>query len=496
MFSWTFLYTSLVCPAGPPWVLAELGVSAMSRARPYFGCAALLVLTLVAYLPVWGNEFVDCDDEVYVTHNPTTLAGLSWPGFCRAWDNRDAPYWQPLTWLSLQLDAELSARRTAAGEVVPSPVAFHGQNLFWHAASVLLLFGVCRRLTGAPWRSFLIAAVFAVHPLHVGSVAPAATRKDVLSLFFGLLALWAWVGYVRNPGRCGYLATLAAFALSLMAKPMLMTLPAVLLLLDYWPFARWAGAPGGDPLAGRKRFGQLVWEKVPLFALAAAVGVVTLICRERFGSIVSAGSFSPSARVANVFMAYGWYFCSTFYPRNLAAMYPLQYDSWSVGSAVAGVGVVVFVSGLCRWQARRRPWLLVGWLWFIGALLPVTGLAQGGPQAWADRFSYWPHVGLFIAVVWQAAEAVERFGVPLVARWVAAGLLLGTLVVLTQLQVACWRDSLTLWEHAVAVTSDNDWAQQHLAVIYRKEGRQREAEALLREAIQIQRRRLAALVGR
>jgi hypothetical protein len=452
-----------------------------------------LLLTAVAYLPVWRNDFVDCDDEVYVTKNPSVLAGLSWSGFCWDWYNRAAPYPHPLTWLSLQFDAQFFSRRTAAGDVVPSPAAFHGQSLFWHAASVLLLFAVCRRLTGAPWRSFLVAALFAVHPLHVGSVAPAAQRKDVLSLFFGLLALWTWVGYVRRPNRRSYLATLAAFLLSLLAKPMLMTLPFVLLLLDYWPLARWAGAPGGaTPPEGRMRFRQLVREKAPLFALAAVAGVVTLACREWYGSIVSPLTFTPSARVANAFMAYGWYSSHTFYPLNLAAMYPLQYEHWSVSSALAGVAVVLFASALCWWQARRRPWLLVGWLWFAGTLFPVTGLAQGGPQAWADRFTYWPHVGLFLALVWELGELVERFRVPRAARWAAAGLVLGTLVVLTQSQVACWRNSVTLWEHAVAVTSDNDWAHQHLCAIYWQEGREDEAKAQLNAADQIQRTRRGA----
>jgi hypothetical protein len=469
----------------------------MGRARYPLCCAVLLLLTFVAYLPVWGNDFVDCDDEVYVTRNPRVLAGLSWSGFCWSWDNRAAPYWQPLTWLSLQFDAHFFARRSAGGQVVPSPVACHGQSLFWHGASVLLLFGVCRRLTGAPWRSFLVAALFAVHPLHVESVAPAAQRKDLLSLFFGLLALWAWAGYVRRPNWRSYLATLAAFLLSLMAKPMLMTLPCVLLLLDYWPFARWAGAPGGDASpAGRKRLGQLVWEKAPLFACAVAVGVVTLTCRARYGSIVSLTTFSPSARVANVFMAFGWYLYSTFYPLNLAAMYPLQYEHWSVSSALAGSGVVLSVAALCWWQARRRPWLLVGWLWFVGALFPVTGLVQGGPQAWAGRFSYWPHVGLFVALVWELGELVERFRVPMATRWAVAGLVLSTLAVLTQFQVTCWRNSVTLWEHAVAVTSDNDWAHQHLSVLYRNAGLQDEADAHLMAAVQIQRRRLRASLGR
>jgi hypothetical protein len=469
----------------------------MGRTRSTLCCAALLLLTLAAYLPLWGNDFVDCDDQVYVTRNPRVLEGLSWSGLCWSWDNCAAPYWHPLTWLSLQFDAHFFARQSADGEVLPSPVAFHGQNLFWHGASVLLLFGVCCRLTGAFWTSFLVAAVFAVHPLHVASVAPAAQRKDVLSLFFGLLALWAWAGYVKRPHWGRYLATLAAFLLSLMAKPMLMTLPCVLLLLDYWPLARWSGAPcrdGSQP--AQKPFRGLVWEKVPLFGLAAVVGIVTLICRARFGSIASPFTFSPTARLANVFMAYGWYSYSTFYPLKLAAMYPLQYEHWSTGSVVVGFGVVLSASALCWWQSRRRPWLLVGWLWFVGALFPVTGLAQGGPQAWADRFSYWPHVGLFLALVWELREIVDRLHVPRPARWAVAACMLGALVMMTQLQVACWRNCVTLWEHAVVVTTDNDWAHLHLSALYRQEGREDEADAQLNTAFQIVLRRWSTSLRR
>jgi hypothetical protein len=453
----------------------------------------LLLLTAGAYLPIWGNYFVDCDDPSYVTDNPDVLAGLSWEGFCWCWDNRAAAYWQPLAWLTLQFDAHFFARRTAEGEVVPSPVAFHGQNLFWHAASVLLLFAVCRRLTGSAGRSFLVAALFAVHPMHVESVAMAAHRKDVLSLFFGLLALWAWIGWVRRPNWRGYLATFGAFLLSLMAKPMLMTLPCVLLLLDYWPLARWAGAPGGDlPPSQRQRFRSLVREKAPLLVLAAAIGAFALACRQRYGSIVPLASFSLPDRVANVLMAYGWYAYSTFYPLHLAVLYPLRYDHWSLSSALAGLVCLLSVSALCWWQRRRRPWLLVGWLWFVGCLFPVTGLAQGGPQAWADRFTYWPHVGLLLAVVWELGEVAARFRVPVAVRGAVAGLALGTLAVLTWSQVTAWRDRVTLWEHAVSVTGDNDFAYQRLSQHYRKEGREEEADELLRKAVQIQRRRLRA----
>jgi tetratricopeptide (TPR) repeat protein len=278
----------------------------------------------------------------------------------------------------------------------------------------------------------------------------------------------------------------AAFLLSLLAKPMLMTLPFVLLLLDYWPLRRWA------PGRGRPALGRLVWEKVPLFALAAASALVTIGARERHGALVSLGEVPLSARLGNALAAYGWYLSATFWPTRLAVLYPHPHQNWSAAQALAGAGCLLAVTALALGQARRRPWLLVGWSWFVGMLVPVIGLAQGGPQAWADRFSYWPHVGLFVAVVWGLGELAERVRVPSPIRATAGALVLGTLAALTWAQVGHWRSSVALWEHALAVTEDNDRAHQYLAVCYRRQGRLEEADLHVDAAARIQRARLRA----
>ncbi|HKI31474.1 MAG TPA: tetratricopeptide repeat protein [Gemmataceae bacterium] len=452
----------------------------MSPVRTWPLCAALLALTVAAYLPLWDNEFVDFDDEPYITANRNVTAGISARGFAWAWRTLHGVYWQPVSWLSLQLDAQLFSAYSLTGEAIPSPAAFHGQNLFWHAASALMLFGLLQRLTGGRWRSFLVAALFAVHPLHVESVAWAAERKDVLSVFFGLLTVWAYAGYAAAPGRLRYAALAGAFTLSLLSKPMLVTLPFVLLLLDYWPLPRLR--PGAAPAISP---GRLVLEKVPLFVLAAAVGIITHVGRERSGMVTSLDVLPLSARLANAATAYGWYVSHTVYPRGLAILYPHPYGNWSVLPALAGAGTLLAVTLLALWQRRRRPWLVVGWLWFLVTLVPVIGLVQGGEQAWADRFTYWPHVGLFVAVAWGLAEVVERLRVPAGVSGAAAALGLGGLAVLTSNQVGYWHDSVTLWERALAVTEDNSVAHLRRGHYCLRHGRPDLAERHCSEAVRI-----------
>jgi protein O-mannosyl-transferase len=442
----------------------------------------LLGMTAAAYGPLWHNDFIDYDDEPNITNNPWVTAGLSWSGLSWAWNNDQAPYLMPLTWMSFQLDAHFFSAADATGNVFLCPAAFHGENLAWHAASALLLFGLLRRLTGALWRSFLVAALFAVHPMHVESVAWAAERKDVLSVFFGLVTLWAYAWYVERPGWWRSLVVGSAFLLSLLCKPMLMTLPFVLLLLDYWPLRR--------PLTPRR----LVREKIPLFALAALFAVVTLVSRYDNGALVSLDTVSLTSRAANALTAYGWYLFTTFYPAQLAILYPHPYENWSPAAALAGAAALLSVSAFAVWQARRRPWLIVGWLWFVGSLLPVIGFAQGGKQAWADRFSYWPHVGLFVAVVWGLGELALRARVPAWLAGVAAALVVGCLGALTWVQVGYWRDTPTLWEHAVAVTGDNLVAEEHLVGYYLGRGLVDQATPHLEAARRLETDRLRALL--
>ncbi len=322
--------------------------------------------------------------------------------------------------------------------------------------------------------------------MHVESVAWAVERKDVLSVFFGLLALWAYLRYLESPGWKWYLGVAAAYLLSLMSKPMLITFPFVLLLLDYWPLRRFTASPGKSP---RRVLGRLVLEKVPLFALAAGAAVLTLATRDEHGAVVPLDVIPLSARLANALTAYGWYLRTTFWPLRLAVLYPHPYHNWSAGAALAGAAMLLSVTALALWQAGRRPWLIVGWLWFVGTLVPVIGLAQGGAQAWADRFSYWPHIGLFVAAVWGAGELVGRCRVPACVVGAAGALVLGSLAALTWVQVGYWRDSLTLWEHALTVTQDNDRAHERVALCYRRRGRLAEALDHSGRAYHIQRER-------
>jgi tetratricopeptide (TPR) repeat protein len=449
----------------------------MPRLETAHLAVALAALTIVAYLPVWNNGFVDFDDDLYITTNPHVIEGFSGPGLRWALTNYDGHYWQPLSWLSLQFDAHFFSERAKGGARGLSPAAFHAQSLFWHTAAVVLLFCTCQRLTGARWRSFLVAALFAVHPLRVESVAWAAERKDVLSVFFGILTLWAYARYAEAPGWQRYLGMTAAYVLSLMAKPMLMTLPFVLLLVDYWPLGRvrggrripWVEGPSWRP-AVHYPLSTLVLEKVPLLLAAGVVGVVTLVAREENVTPVPLSVLPLSARVANALTAYGWYVTHTFFPVGLGPLYPHPIRDWSVPATLAGAGLLLSVTLLSLWQAGRRPWLLVGWLWFVGTLVPVIGLFQGGPQAWADRFTYWPHIGLLVATVWGLAELASRLRLPVRAAAAVAAAALVCLAVMTWVQVGYWHDRGTLWERDLAVTEDNDRAHLLLGT-YRLEQR-------------------------
>ena len=457
--------------------------------RLWWPRAVLLALIWAAYAPVWQNGFVDYDDETFITSNAYICDGLTAEGVRWAVHNSQAPYRAPATWLTLQLDTEVS-RIVAPEAEGPRPDIVHAQNLIWHSVNVLLLFGLCRRLPGGTdGRAFLVAALFAVHPMHVESVAWGIERKDVLMCAFGLLCVRAYLRYAEG-GRWAwafYSASLIALALSLASKPMLLTMPFVLLLLDFWPLGRapfWTAASGD-----RKRppWTQLVLEKLPFLLLAVVVARETAATRPSAG--VGALPFIES--FMNALSGYGWYVYTTLWPSALAVVYPHPHDDWSWEAVLTGAGVFVSVTALALRNVRPRPWLAVGWFWFVGTLFPVIGFAQGGPQAWADRFSYWPHIGFFIALVWAAAEIGTRIRVPASAVRAVCALVLTGCVSVTTIQVRYWRDSVTLWERAVAVTEGNIYAQERLAISYRRVGRTAEADAALFEAIKITRARIA-----
>ncbi|MGH9361727.1 MAG: tetratricopeptide repeat protein, partial [Thermoanaerobaculia bacterium] len=362
-----------------------------ARLRSLSPPLGLALLTVLVFAPVVRHDFVSLDDPAYVTGNAQVRRGLTAEGFRWAWGNEVAGNWHPLTMLSHMLDAELHGL---------DPGGHHLTSLLLHAANAVLLFVLLRRLTGAAGRSAAVAALFAVHPLHVESVAWIAERKDVLSAFFFFLALLAWSGYARRPSSWRYLLALLAFALGLLAKPMVVTLPLVLLLLDVWPLGRLPLAAAAER---RRALGPLLREKLPFVLLALGAAAVALVTQREAMSPLAA--LSLGRRIANALLAYAAYLSDTVWPRGLAVFYPLPgaLPAWRV--ALAAV-LLAALTALALARLHRSPWLAVGWLWFVGMLLPVIGLLQVGSQARADRYTYLPSIGLFVALVWEVAARV------------------------------------------------------------------------------------------
>jgi tetratricopeptide (TPR) repeat protein len=445
--------------------------------------AALALLTSAAYEQVRNCGFVNYDDDKYVYENQHVKDGLTVDDIKWAFTATYASNWHPLTWLSHMLDCQLFGVK---------PGWHHLTNVLFHIANTLLLFIVLNRMTKALWRSALVAAAFALHPLHVESVAWIAERKDVLSGFFWMLTMWAYVRYTEQPGIKRYLLVLLFFALGLMAKPMLVTLPFVLLLLDYWPLGRLQRAhtdvernisPAESAGLSRRTSSvrHLLVEKVPLFLLSVASSVVTYIAQQRGGGIPSTGGSALKFRLVNALTSYFGYIVKMFYPTNLAAFYPYP-RTFHIDVMIVLLIVVLVLLG--RW-ARRRPWLMVGLLWYIGTLVPVIGIVQVGIQAMADRYTYLPSIGIFIVVAWGAAELAAGWRFQKVGLGVAAGLVLTVLAICTREQVKYWQSDMTLFEHAIKVTKDN-WEMEgnYGAALFRK-GRINEAIEHYGEALRI-----------
>jgi tetratricopeptide (TPR) repeat protein len=431
---------------------------------------AILAITVYVYWPVAGYDFVSVDDSVYVAQNPFLRGGLTWAAVSGTFTSTYAHFWHPLTLLSLILDGALFGK---------APGGFHVTNLLLHLGSTLLLFLALVRMTGAAGRSAFVAALFALHPLHVESVAWIAERKDVLSTFFWMLTMWAWAGYAGKGRRSAYWIALASFALGLMAKPMLVTLPVTLLLLDVWPFARVkAGGAGGGWL-------PLVREKIPFLLLAAASGVVALFAQGT--AVASLEAIPVGTRAANALVSSGTYLLKMVWPAGLTAFYPMP-SSPPVWTALASLLVLIGMT-VAAWRFRRQaPYLAVGWAWYLVTLLPVSGIVQVGSHAMADRYTYVPLLGLFVMVAWGFADLA---GPDRARQWTVSGV--ATVAVLAfavaaRAQVTTWQDSAALWEHALAVTSDNYYAQHGMGSLLREQGRAAEAVPYLRESIRLNRR--------
>ena len=442
-------------------------------------CLALAFGTFALYAPVAAHPFIIFDDDEYVSSNPHVNTGLSWANFFWAFTTTTAANWHPLTWLSHQLDCTLFGLN-AGGH--------HSINVLLHTANALLVFVLLQSTTGAMWRSAVVAALFAWHPLRVESVAWAAERKDVLCAFFFLLSM---VWYARNAegggqraagqsskSKVDYLLALFFFGCALMSKPMAVTLPFVLLLLDVWPLNRiQRGEFRGQKLK------LLLMEKIPFFALSLASCVATFLA-QRGGGAVSPVEWPY--RLANVPVTYARYVSKTFWPAELSPVYPYVYH-WPVLAVIGSVLLVLLVTALAVLGLRSRPWLATGWFWFLGILVPTIGLVQVGAQSMADRYTYLPAIGLLIVVVWSVAELFSRsprrkkyFGAMLTAV-----VLLGCALA-TPLQVRYWRDSITLFRHALEVTTDNYVAANVLGKAYEKNGQATHALVLYRSAVEIE----------
>jgi protein O-mannosyl-transferase len=495
-----------------------------TKAAPGSAMLAGVLLLLVSgtFLPCLWNDFINFDDPLYVTDNPHVKQGLTWESFKWAWSSVEAQNWHPLTWLSHMLDAQFFG---------VNPMGHHAGNVFLHAMNTALLFLLLHKMTGARWRSFAVAALFGLHPLRVESVAWVAERKDVLSVLFWLLTTRAYVRYteMRNPApssdeterrapsrrvpdtrqqRAGsgdrrsirsaksagstlaetadatssffasrafwYCAAVAFFACGLLAKPMLVTLPFALLLLDYWPLRRW-------PQTSVQR---LVLEKIPFLILAIASSVVTYLVQEHGGAVTPADTVGLSARFANALVSYLRYIGMSFWPSDLCFMY-LHPGNWPAATVTAAGMVLAAVTAIAIWRRQTMPWLAVGWLWFAGTLVPVIGIVQVGRQALADRYTYIPSIGFWLAVVWSTAKLIEKWRYREKTAWTLG--VAGTVacITLTVHQIGFWKDNKALYSHARNSITRNWFADAWLAKALEHDGELDAAAAMYQESLQI-----------
>jgi tetratricopeptide (TPR) repeat protein len=472
-------------------------------------CFFLAALTITAFLQLDGCDFINFDDPSYVSENVHIQNGVTLEAVRWAFTTAYQANWHPLTWMSHMLDVQLFGLN-ARGH--------HLTNLFFHVANTILLFLIFYRMTKAPWKSAFVAALFAIHPLHVESVAWVAERKDVLSTFFWMLTVGAYIHYVEHPRLKNYLAVPALFVLGLMAKPMLVTLPFVLLLLDFWPLQRLQGAwsmeqaarsesqntdlereplsaskrkrksakkrvaQGAPPspmlplLSGtgpylfacsRLRVKKLLLEKIPLFVLAALSCAATYTAQAKGGAVKSLQSFPLGDRIANAFVSYIVYIWKTIWPSDLAVYYPHSgfLSPWQVLGAIFLLGAVT--TGVLL-RAKRFPYLATGWLWFAGTLVPVIGIVQVGNQAMADRYAYIPLIGLFVMAAWGIPELLRKWRYRKEALIASSALVLSSLFAVTWTQVGYWQNSITLYDHALKVSAFNDVIRYNLGLAYAK----------------------------
>jgi len=441
----------------------------------------LLVLLIVAvYYRLANYDFVNIDDDLYVTANSRVQSGLTLDNIAWAFSSIEIANWHPITWLSHMTDIQVYGL---------SPAGHHATNVILHIANTLLVLLIFNRMTGLFWQSFCLAALFALHPLHVESVAWVAERKDVLSTFFLLLTIWCYSRYAEHPNRARYLAMFLFFILGLLSKPMVVTLPFILLLLDYWPLKRFqlkavSAAPQGlakvdnrtpaistskpsdglsmtAPIRSSQSLMYLIREKIPLFVLSAAACVVTLIAQHRSGAIRSLEDIPIASRLANALISYVTYIAQMIYPLRLAVFYP--YAANILWWKVAGACCILIAISYIAWKtAFKHPYVLFGWLWYLGTLFPVIGIVQAGAQAMADRYTYVPLIGLFVFVIWTAFDVAENWHYGTVAILAGTMVIFSAVTILTWVQISYWQNSVVLFGHAVKVTPANYLAHNNL----------------------------------
>ena len=451
------------------------GRRAKSRVTGLLVCLGLVAVTWAVFGQTLAHDFVNFDDHVYVYENPLVVRGLSTEGIIGAFTHTHAQNWHPLTTLSHMLDCQLYGLN-AGGH--------HLTNVILHTTSVLLLFLVLKQMTGAFWPSAFVAAVFAIHPLHVESVAWIAERKDVLSAVFFMLTLAAYARYARAPSTPRYLLVALLFAFGLMSKPMLVTLPFLLLLLDYWPLGRMEDQKSEVG----SRLPRLITEKILLFALSAFSCIATLLAQRQGPNAIDQLPFLW--RLNNAFVSYVTYIWQMLWPARLAVFYPHPNDRLPVVEVTAAIALLIGISLAAIYLRRTKPYLVTGWFWYLGMLIPVIGLVQVGEQAHADRYTYLPEIGLYIMIVWTVRDLLLEStpGVRRALVGVVATMALVSLGVRAFGQASYWKNSETLWNQTLAVTGENDVAHNNLGFLFLRRGELDKAISEFQEALDIRSR--------
>ena len=426
-------------------------------------CLSLAVLTWVVFSQTLWHDFINYDDPRYVYENTKITGGLSISGIAWAFTHIHSLNWHPLTTISHMLDCQLYGLKAGW---------HHFTNVLLHTLAAMLLFLALQQMTGAVWRSAFVAAVFAIHPLRVESVAWIAERKDVLSGVFFMLTLLAYVNYVRVPRVRRYLVVVFLFACGLMSKPMLVTLPFVLLLLDYWPLNRIKG-----------QFWKCVAEKIPLIVLSAVSSVITFLVQK--GAVGQTEELPIFERINNAVVSYVLYIWQMLWPVNLAVFYPHPENRLPLWEIACCLLVLMCITVAAIALRTRRPYLLTGWLWYLGMLVPVIGLVQVGWQGRADRYTYLPQIGLYIAATWAVVDLTVLYRYRRATLSTAAILVIGALTLCAWVQTSYWRDSETLFRHALAVTVNNDVAENNLGIVFLRQGKVDEAISLLQAAVDL-----------